>query len=275
MSLVLDKQTKKALNDARLMIEDAIRTDLNEAETGRRIERMFDSLMGYDVFKHITREHAVHAVGDSDYCDFAIIIDDNKTTPTILIEIKKASMELAQKHLKQTASYAINVGCEWAILTNGKVWQLYHISFGQPPQTILIDTWDLIESPPAILAEKFALVGYRNVKKGGLKQIWDKSNVLTNENVLRMILSEESIAMIRRGIKRKTDVTVSPEDIVSAIRHVLNEAALGEMDKIKICLPNKKTTPKKLTNRTINTCDPSEQVVDTRQQVQSQAIDNK
>ncbi len=100
----LDKQTKKAIIDAKAMIEEAIRADLNEAETGRRIERFLDSLMGYDVFKHVTREHAIHGVGDADYCDFAIQIDEEKKTPTVLIEIKKATMELATKHLKQAAS---------------------------------------------------------------------------------------------------------------------------------------------------------------------------
>mgnify|MGYP001585170038 CR=1 FL=1 len=239
--LILDKQVKKALTDARAMIETVITADANEAETGRRIERLFDSLMGYDVFKHITREHAVHGIGDADYCDFAIHIDEEKKIPTILVEIKKATRELSPKHLKQAASYAINVGCEWAILTNGKVWQLYHISFGQPPQTILLHYWDLIEDDLGTLADKFALVGYKNVKRDGLKQVWQKSNVLTPENVIRLLLSETSISMIKRGIKKSTDVNVTPEEVVSAIRHLLNESALSEMDKIRIYLPGKKT----------------------------------
>ena len=48
-------------------------------------------------------------------------------------------------------------------------------------------------------------------------------------------------------MKKSTGVTVSPEDIVGSFRHLLNEAALSEMDKIKISLPAKKqrTTPKR------------------------------
>lgn len=255
---LIDKETKKAINDARAMIEEAIRTDISEAETSRRIEVIFESLMGYNRFKHITSEHAIHAIGDSDYCDFAICIEEDKKVPNVLIEIKKATMELAEKHLKQTASYAINKGCEWAILTNGKTWQLYHISFGQPPQTTLLDSWDLIEDDPAVILEKFTAIGYKNVKKGGLKQIWEKSNVLTTHNVVKLIVSEESISMIRRGIKKSTDVNVSPEEIVGAIRHILNEAALGEMDKVKICLPNKKPATKKA-SPALNTCSPPQE----------------
>ena len=94
------------------------------------------------------------------------------------------------------------------------------------------------------MADKFAVIGYKNLKKGGLKQLWEKSNVLTNLNVLKMILSEDSISMIRRGIKKSTEVNVTPEEIVGAIRHILNEAALAEMDKVKICLPNRKPVRK-------------------------------
>lgn len=238
--LTLDKQTKKALLDARTMIETVIKLDSNEAETARRIERFFDSLMGYDVFKHLSREHAVHGIGDTDYCDFAVQIDEERKIPIILVEVKKATMDLSPKHLKQTASYAINVGCEWAILTNGKLWQLYHISFGQPPQTVLLDSWDLIENDLSVLVDKFAMVGYKNVKKDGLKQVWQKSNVLTPQNVVKMLLSEDSISMVKRGIKKSTDVNVTPEEIVSTIRHLFNESALAEMDKIRICLPEKK-----------------------------------
>ena len=57
--------------------------------------------------------------------------------------------------------------------------------------------------------------------------------------MLKAILSEESIKLYQRRIKKATDVAVSPEDIVGAFRHLLNEASLSEMDKIKISLPAK------------------------------------
>ena len=237
----LDKETKKALLSARSMIEDIAKADGNEAETRRRVERMFESLMGYDALKHITREHAVHGVGDTEYCDFAIQLDYKESSvPVMLVELKRVNIDLMPKHLKQVSSYAINMGCEWVLLTNGKDWKLYHISFGQPPQTKLIDAWNLINDDPVILAEKFALVGYKNLKKGGLAQLWQKSNVLTAQNLLKIVLSEQSLTSIRLKLKKATDVTVSPEEIVGAVRHMLNEAAIGEMEKIKISLPEKK-----------------------------------
>lgn len=253
----LDKERRKALLNARSMIEAVAKADGNEAETRRRVERIFESLMGYDTLKHISREHAVHGVGDTEYCDFAIQLDNKESTiPVMMVELKRVNIDLMSKHLKQVSSYAINMGCEWVLLTNGKEWKLYHISFGQPPQTKLVDSWNLLTDELVKLDEKFNLVGYKNIKKDGLTLLWEKSNVLTAHSILKIILSEESIRLIRRDLKKITGVTVSPEDIVGAVRHLLNEAAVGEMDKLKISLPAQKhkkpTSPKRSKKESLN-----------------------
>jgi len=237
----IDKETRKTIREAQKMVEEVAKADGNEAQTRRRVDRMFESLMGYDVFKHITREHAVKGAGLTEYCDFAIQIEQGeKAQPVIMVELKRVNIDLAPKHLKQVASYAINQGCEWILLTNSKDWRLYHVSFGQPPRTKLIESWDLLHDDPADLADKFLMVGYKNVRKGGLDNLWQKANVLTPRNVLGCILSEDSIKLIRRELRKSTDVLVSPEDIVGAVRRLLNEAALTEMENIKISLPELK-----------------------------------
>ena len=242
----IDKTMKKALLEARTMIDDISKKDANEAETRRRIERFFDKIMGYDVFSHITREHAIHGVGDTEHCDFAIQIENgDKAKPAMLVEIKKVNIDLSSKHLKQAASYAINIGCEWVLLTNGRDWQLYHISFEQPPQTTLIEKWQLMTDDPQVLADKFDLISYKCMKRGTLAQLWQKRNVLTPRNILKVILSEPSIGMIRRELKRVAGITLLPEDVVSAIRRLLNESALAEIETIKISFPSKaKVIPK-------------------------------
>ena len=50
----VDKSVRRAILDARHMIQEAEKLDCNEAETRRRIERIFENLMGYDVFKHLS-----------------------------------------------------------------------------------------------------------------------------------------------------------------------------------------------------------------------------
>ena len=153
------------------------------------------------------------------------------------------------KHLRQAASYAIDIGCEWVLLTNSKEWKFYHISFGKPPQTKLVDSWNIINDDPVKLAEKFAIIGYKNIKKDGLSRLWEKSNVLSAQNILKIILSEQSISSIRSKLKKTTEVTVSPEEIVGAIRHMLNQEAIGEMEKVRISLPEKKQRKRKTSSK--------------------------
>jgi hypothetical protein len=196
--------------------------------------------MGYR-FEHISQEYAIHGAGETVRCDLAIQIDREKSSkPDFLVEIKRVNIDLMPKHIGQAASYAIDIGCEWVLLTNSKEWKLFHISFGKPPQTKLIDSWNLINDKPVILAEKFGLVCYKNIKKDILARLWEKSNVLTPQNILKIILSEQSLKLIRREIKKATEVGVSPEEIVGAIRRMLNQEAVGEMEKVKISLPVKK-----------------------------------
>lgn len=236
----LDKETKKALLNARKMMEDIAEADSNEAVTRQRVEKIFETCMGFDVLKHITPEYAVHGIGDAEYCDLAIRLDE-KSPPEVLVEIKRVKTDLATKHLKQVASYAINKGCEWAMLTNGKEWRLYHISFDQPPQTTLVESWNILSDDLTVLADKFGLVCFKSLKRESLKQLWIKSNVLTTHNILKIILSENSISSIRRSLRRtKKGVAVSPEEVVGAIRRLLNETALSELENIKISLGEKK-----------------------------------
>ena len=97
------------------------------------------------------------------------------------------------------------------------------------------------------MAEKFSSVGYKNVKKGGLARLWEKSNVLAARNILRAILAQESITLIRRKLKRATNVLVSPEEIIVAMRRLLNEAAIAEMETLNISISEKKQPKRKTT----------------------------
>lgn len=238
----LDKEVKRNILDARRIIQAAEKADCNEAETRRRIERIFESLMGYDVFKHLSRERAVRGAGETEHVDFAIQTGEGDAAkPDIMIEIKRVCVDLAKKHLKQVSSYAINAGCEWILLTNSKEWKLYHVSFGQPPVTKLIHGWNILTDDVPVLARRFELISYRNVKKGGLDDLWQKTNVLTPQNLLRAILSAASLKAIRRELKKDSGVLLSPEEIMSGVRRILNETALSELENVRISIPKRKT----------------------------------
>ncbi len=242
----VNKIVRRAILDARRMIQEAEKNDCNEAETRRRIERMFESLMGYDVFKHLSRERAVRGAGETEHVDFAIqLAQGEEAKPVIMVEIKRVNVDLARKHLRQISSYAINAGCEWTLLTNSREWKLYHVSFGQPPITKLIHSWNLITDDVAVLAKRFELISFKSIRKGALDEVWQKANVLTPRNLLQAILSEGSIKLLRRELKKESGVLLSLEDVISGIRRLLNEVALTELENVRVSLPVQKPRRKR------------------------------
>jgi hypothetical protein len=60
------------------------------------------------------------------------------------IEVKRVATKLAAKHLRQVEMYAVNEGVEWVILTDGAVWQVYHLSGGLPVVVDLAFEADLL-----------------------------------------------------------------------------------------------------------------------------------
>ena len=246
----LDTEVRKNIIKARKWIEALAQKDANEAETRTRIHDICGILMGYDRFEHISFEYEIPGAGETIHCDLAIKTNQGESSkPDFLVEIKRVNMDIALKHIGQAARYAIDIGCEWVLLTNSRDWRLYHISFVKPPQTTLVESWNLLNDTPATLSDKFSLICYKNIKRDGLARLWLKRNVLIPLNLLKIILSEQSLASIRYKIKKATDVTVSPEDIVGAIRKMLNQEAVGEMEKVRISLPVKKQRKSASTTR--------------------------
>jgi hypothetical protein len=236
-----EKEKRRTIRDARAIVEQALKADVNEAETRRRIERIFENVMGYDPFVHLSRERAVRGAGETEHVDFAVQLEaGDNARPAVMVEIKRVAVDLARKHLKQITSYAIDAGCEWALLTNAREWRLYHVAFGQPPETREIRSWDLLSDEVAELAELFDLISLRSLQRGSLDELWQKTSVLLPRNLLEAIVCEETLNSIRRQLRRKSGVLLPPEDIVKGIRGLLNESAAVELEDIKISLPKKR-----------------------------------
>ena len=242
----LSKEHKRAILDARNMIADIQRKDANEAETRRRVERIFERITGYDVLTHLSRERAVHGAGDTEHVDFVIQMEAGEdATPIIMVELKRVGVDLAPKHLKQACRYAIDAGCEWVLLTNGRQWRLYHVEFGQPPVTKLVEQWDLLHDEPETLAKKFALISLRGLKRGVLGTLWERTKILAPRSLLKAVLSPDSINALRRVLKRETGVPVTADHIVAGLRKMLNESAASVLDDVEVSLPEpKKNKPR-------------------------------
>jgi hypothetical protein len=238
----IPKERRIALKDARRIIKQVLDMNGNEAETRRRVERIFDSVMGYDVFKHLSRERAVKGSAETEHVDFAIQLEPGiDARPLIMVELKKVGTDLARKHLKQVTSYAINAGCEWILLTNGREWKVYHVEFSQPPEVELLESWNLLEDDISELHKKFELISFKSVKKDMLNETWHRTKVFAPDQLLEAIVSDQCLNAIRRYLYKNTGVRLKYEEIYSGINKLLNEKASQAMSNIKIPQPKQRT----------------------------------
>ena len=92
----------------------------------------------------------------------------------------------------------------------------------------------------SVLAKRFDLISGKSVKKGQLDETWRKTSVLSPRNLLEALLSEDSVRVLRRELKKNSVVHLSLEDTVSGIRRLLNEAALTELENARFSLLERK-----------------------------------
>jgi len=230
----IPKEKRQAIREARKLIKQAVDLNANEAETRRRVERIFEQVMGYDVFKHLSRERAVKGSAETEHVDFSIQLEPGvDAKPLVMVELKKVGSDLAKKHLKQVTSYAINAGCEWILLTNGREWRVYHVEFGQPPEIELLDSWNLLEDDISDLVSKFDLISFSSIRKSSLDKMWQRVKVFAPDQLLEAIMSEDALRSIRRYLHRSTGVRLKYEEIYTGISKLLNERAAQVLSNIE------------------------------------------
>jgi predicted type IV restriction endonuclease len=108
---------------------DLVARDANEGDTRLLITDFLCDGLGYDKYEDLTTEYQVKG----EFADYGIRIEKQLVA---LIEVKRCTQKLGVKHLRQVQMYAVNEGVEWMILTNGQVWQVYHMTGGLP---VIID----------------------------------------------------------------------------------------------------------------------------------------
>ncbi|MCP4644305.1 MAG: DUF2924 domain-containing protein [bacterium] len=239
MAPKLTKEEKRTLQDARNLIVAVQRTDGNEAETRRRVERIFERVLGYDPLINLSRERAVHGAGDTEHVDFVVQLEEGPDAPPlIMVELKRVGIDLAPKHLKQASRYAVDAGCEWVLLTNGRDWRLYHVEFGQPPKTKLVEQWNLLKDDSEVLSHKFDCISLKSLRKGYLDTLWQRTDALSPESFLQALVAPETIKTIRRILRRSTGVSVNADHVAGALRRMLNETAACVLEDVEIVLPH-------------------------------------
>ncbi len=104
-------------------LADLAARDANEGDTRLLVTDFLCDALGFDKYADLTTEYQVKG----EFADYGVRIDRELIA---FIEVKRIATKLAPKHLRQVEMYAVNEGVEWVLLTNGAVWQVYHLTGG-------------------------------------------------------------------------------------------------------------------------------------------------
>jgi hypothetical protein len=189
--------------------------NLNEADTTLRIIKVFEETLGYDPLGDITRESPIH----DKFVDIALKIDGSIR---LLVEVKSAGTKLRDHHIDQAQHYGAEGNIPWVVLTNGVVWNLYHLSFDEGVEYVKAFSVDLASDAIDKAAEQFALLHKHSIAKAELDDYWQKRSALRPESIGRAIFTEDTLKLIRREIHHHENILIDEEDLAQAIHDMFS-----------------------------------------------------
>lgn len=201
--------------------------NINEAETSLRIGKFLEEGLGYDVFQDISKEFTVK----ERFVDFAIKLNGKVA---FFIEVKQAGIELKEKHIEQTSNYAANAGVSWVLLTNGRFWQFYHLTFEDGIQTDLIWSADVINDDIKDASNKISYLHKKSILKGEHEDYYAKVKVLSPKTIIQAIFQENTLKMIRAHLKKISGITIDEQDIVAGIKSMISTEAWDAIGDVKV-----------------------------------------
>src|SRR4051812_46884291 len=112
--------TAKQLQELRERLKDYkkkyLRKELRgvgEADTRIMTNYFLTEILGYQELSEIKTEYAIRG----EYADYVIQLQRKKH---FVVEVKSIELDISEKHLRQSLSYAANEGIDWILLHNGR-----------------------------------------------------------------------------------------------------------------------------------------------------------
>lgn len=202
-------------------------SDLDESGTRIMINTFLTSILGYQELEEIKTEYMIKGT----YADYIVQIGGKRH---FLVEVKAFSIDLSDKHLRQAINYGANEGIDWAILTNGRQFQLYKILFEKPISEKLIFEIDFTAddfNAKAALEQLIYLHRDAVVKKS-LTDLWSRYSALEPLNIAGLLFSPQIISFLKKALKRKYNSKFGDEEIIDSLTEVVCEQIPA--DKLKM-----------------------------------------
>jgi hypothetical protein len=236
--MATDNQLKLLLNDLKKYKKKYLKKEfssLDESATRIMTNSFLSELLGYEELVEIKTEYRIR----SEYADYVIQLKRKKH---FVVEVKSIDLDINEKHLRQSLSYAANEGIDWILLLNGREIQLYRVNFGKPVTTTLIYKLDLMDKEDFKKAP--GLLWYltkKAVERGELETFWKRTNALNSTNLAKLVYSEEIVKRLRNDLKEQTGIYFQIEDVAESLLQIITTSV--EFPKPKLRIKKKITKP--------------------------------
>lgn len=201
--------------------------DAGEADTSTIVKDMLSEMFGYDKYSEVTSEFMIKGT----YCDLAIKLDGKLS---ILVEVKAIGLDLKDQYVKQAVDYAANQGVDWVVLTNGAVWRIYRVIFGQPISAEQVFECDILslnaKSRPQV--ESLYLLAKEGQNRSVLHEYHAQRQAMSRHYLGALVLDDVVIDVIKRELRRLfPDVRIDKEELRNVIRQEVLKREVIEGDK--------------------------------------------
>lgn len=200
---------------------------MNEADTVRRVTKVLEDALGYDPMLEIGREAQLKGK----YLDLLIKVDD---VARLIVEVKRAGIKLRDRHIDQAYTYASTNNIPWVLLTNGVVWNLYHLTFEEGIEYERAFSLDFSKLDLEAAADKLALLHRENVRKGGLEDFWECQIALSWPSIAKALFQEDVLRRIRREIRRTAGILIDTEDLSERLREMMSPEVRETIGQVKV-----------------------------------------
>jgi Type I restriction enzyme R protein N terminus (HSDR_N) len=193
-------------------LADLVSRDANEGDTRLLVTDFLCEGLGYDKYEDLTTEYQVKG----EFADYGVRIDKQLVA---FIEVKRCATKLNAKHLRQVEMYAVNEGVEWMVLTNGQVWQVYHLTGGLPLIIDLALEVDLLgEQSPAQKADGLFHLTKEALKRRLLDDLWKAKAATAPKSLAGVLLADVVVDAVRKELRRRTGHNGDPAELARALR---------------------------------------------------------
>lgn len=230
--MVTDNQISKVFEAIKLYKRRYIKKqfdDLDESATRIMINFFLTDVLGYVELDEIKTEYTIRG----EYADYVIQLKRKKQ---FVVEVKSTQLDLSERHLRQSLSYAANEGIDWIILTNGRSFQFYRVIFEKPMRTeilLSIDFNNASQSDMKKYAEKLAVFTKKSVEKDEHERYWQRSVALSPDNVVKLLYSENIVKLLKRELRKTSGINFDEDTIKEALRNALGRSVVIETLRYK------------------------------------------